>query len=103
MFSMGGAALAAATRFAELKLQIDAGDGAIVDALMPNYALGQQVRKDDERIETSYVAVPSPDGNGSIKGYLARPAAAGLDGSAAHPCTGSDPFKETAAQIARMK
>src|SRR5258706_6293311 len=25
--------------------------GAIVEALMPNYALGQQVRKDDERIK----------------------------------------------------
>ncbi|HEY6257282.1 MAG TPA: dienelactone hydrolase family protein, partial [Xanthobacteraceae bacterium] len=27
---------------------------AIVEALMPNYALGQQVRKDDERIKASY-------------------------------------------------
>ncbi|MEI9891659.1 MAG: hypothetical protein WDN45_15365 [Caulobacteraceae bacterium] len=36
--------------------------GALADALMPNYALGQQIRKDDERIETSYVVVPSPDG-----------------------------------------
>jgi len=47
--------------------------GAIVEALMPNYALGQQVRKDDERIKTSYETVPSPMGNGYIKGYLARP------------------------------
>ena len=47
--------------------------GAIIDALMPNYALGQQVRKDDERIRGSYVTVPSPDGNGSIRGYLVRP------------------------------
>jgi carboxymethylenebutenolidase len=47
--------------------------GALADALMPNYALGQQVRKDDERIRASYVTVPSPDGNGSIKGYLVRP------------------------------
>ena len=46
---------------------------AIVEALMPNYALGQQVRKDDERIKTSYETVPSPDGNGYIKGYFARP------------------------------
>src|ERR1700760_579109 len=50
--------------------------GAIIDALMPNYALGQQIRKDDERIETSYVTVPSPNGNGSIKGYLTRPRSA---------------------------
>ena len=48
--------------------------GAIVDALMPNYAAAQQVSKTDERIKTSYVSVPSPQGNGSIKGYLVRPA-----------------------------
>jgi carboxymethylenebutenolidase len=46
---------------------------ALVDALMPNYALGQQVRKDDERIKATYETIPSPDGNGYIKGYLARP------------------------------
>ena len=50
---------------------------AIVEALMPNYALGQQVRKDDERIKASYETVPSPDGNGYIKGYLVRPFSAG--------------------------
>ena len=47
--------------------------GALADALMPNYALGQVVRKDDERIRATYVTVPSPDGNGSIRGYLVRP------------------------------
>jgi carboxymethylenebutenolidase len=46
---------------------------AIVEALMPNYALGQQVRKDDERIKASYVTIPSPNGNGYIKGYFVRP------------------------------
>ncbi len=50
--------------------------GAIVDALMPNYALGQVVSKTDERIKASYVTVPSPQGNGSIKGYLVRPVSA---------------------------
>jgi len=49
---------------------------AIAEALMPNYALGQQVRKDDERIKTSYETVPSPNGNGYIRGYFARPASA---------------------------
>jgi carboxymethylenebutenolidase len=47
--------------------------GAIVDALMPNYALGQQVRKDDDRIKASYETIPSPDGNGYVRGYLVRP------------------------------
>src|SRR5258708_34434777 len=46
---------------------------AIVEALMPNYALGQQVRKDDERIKASYETVTSPNGNGYIRGYLVRP------------------------------
>jgi carboxymethylenebutenolidase len=46
---------------------------AMCDALLPNYALGQQVRKDDERIKTSYETVPSPNGNGYIRGYFARP------------------------------
>ena len=43
---------------------------------MPNYAAAQQVPKDDERLKTGYETVPSPQGNGSIKGYLARPASA---------------------------
>ena len=49
------------------------GASAIVEALMPNYALGQQVSRDDERITASYETLPSPDGNGYIRGYLVRP------------------------------
>jgi carboxymethylenebutenolidase len=45
----------------------------IVEALMPNYVLGQQVARDDERIRATYETVPSPDGNGFIRGYLVRP------------------------------
>src|ERR1700746_1034874 len=48
----------------------------LIEALMPNYALGQQVSKTDDRIKASYETVPSPNGNGSIKGYLVRPASA---------------------------
>src|SRR3954465_8451173 len=51
--------------------------GAIVEALMPNYAAAQQVSKTDERIKGSCVTAPSPQGNGSIKGYLVRPFSAG--------------------------
>jgi carboxymethylenebutenolidase len=46
---------------------------AIVERLMPNYVLGQQVRKDDERIKASYETLPSPNGNGTIRGYFVRP------------------------------
>ena len=48
----------------------------IVETLMPKYAEAQQVSKTDDRIKATYVTVPSPQGNGSIKGYLVRPASA---------------------------
>jgi len=50
--------------------------GAIVEVLMPDYVSAQQVSKTDERIKASYETVPSPQGNGSVKGYLVRPFAA---------------------------
>jgi carboxymethylenebutenolidase len=50
---------------------------AIVDQLMPNYAAAQQVSPTDARLKTEYATVPSPQGNGNIKGYLVRPASAG--------------------------
>ena len=46
---------------------------AIIEALMPNYAAAQQVRHDDNRIIASYETIPSPDGNGYIRGYFVRP------------------------------
>jgi carboxymethylenebutenolidase len=49
---------------------------ALMQALLPNYALGQQVSRTDERIKATYETVPSPQGNGSIKGYLVRPISA---------------------------
>ena len=49
---------------------------AIWEALRPNYAFAQQVPKDDSRLKTEYVTIPSPQGNGSIKAYFARPAQA---------------------------
>jgi len=47
------------------------GASAIVEALMPNYALGQQVSRDDERITASYETLPSPDGNGRRRSFQA--------------------------------
>ncbi len=59
---------------------------AIWESLRPNYAWAEQVPKDDSRIKTEYVTVPSPEGNGSIKGYLVRPAGGGkLPGRAGGP------------------
>jgi carboxymethylenebutenolidase len=47
---------------------------AIWESLRPNYAFAQQVKKDDPSLKTEYVSVPSPQGNGSIRGYYVRPA-----------------------------
>ena len=46
----------------------------LLDMLKPNYAWAQQVQKTDPRIHAEYATVASPQGNGSIKGYLVRPA-----------------------------
>src|SRR5207249_9459395 len=50
---------------------------ALWDMLRPNYALAQQVPKDDKRIKADYTNYPSPKGNssnGTMRGLLARPA-----------------------------
>jgi carboxymethylenebutenolidase len=49
---------------------------ALAEALMPKYAEGQQVSKTDDRLLTTYETIPSPQGNGVVRGYLVRPASA---------------------------
>ena len=49
----------------------------LLAALSPNFAAGQQVRPDDNRLKTEMVTIPSPAGYGSIKACLARPASTG--------------------------
>lgn len=49
---------------------------ALWESLRPNYAWAQQVAKDDRRIQAEYISVPSPQGNGTVRGYLVRPAKA---------------------------
>jgi len=46
----------------------------MLEALNPRFAEAQQVAKDDARIKAEYVSFPSPQGNGTTKGYLVRPA-----------------------------
>ena len=48
----------------------------LLAALSPNFAAGQQVKPDDARLKTESVTVPSPAGNGNIRGYLVRPGSA---------------------------
>jgi carboxymethylenebutenolidase len=47
----------------------------LLDALNPKFAEAQVVPKDDKRLKTDYVEYDSPNGNGKMRGYLARPAA----------------------------
>ncbi|MGD1038373.1 MAG: dienelactone hydrolase family protein [Roseiarcus sp.] len=47
---------------------------ALFQMLKPNYAGAIQVPADDKRIKAEYDTVPSPRGNGSVRGYLVRPA-----------------------------
>jgi carboxymethylenebutenolidase len=47
---------------------------SLFQMLKPNYAWALQVPADDKRIKAGTATVPSPLGNGSIKGYLVRPA-----------------------------
>ena len=49
--------------------------GMLLDALSPKFAEAQQVPKDDTRLRAEYVEYPSPQGSGTMKGYLVRPAA----------------------------
>ena len=46
----------------------------LLDALSPNYALAAQVAPDDPRIATETIDYESPDGHGTVRGLLARPA-----------------------------
>jgi carboxymethylenebutenolidase len=50
--------------------------GMLLDSLSPRFAEAQKVAKDDARIKAEYAEYPSPQGNGTMKGYLVRPAKA---------------------------
>lgn len=46
----------------------------LLEALSPRYAEAQQIPEDDDRIETEYVEYESPEGYGTVRAYLVRPA-----------------------------
>jgi len=46
---------------------------SVLDALQPEYAWAQQVPEDDESIRAEYVEYPSPNGSGTMRGYMAIP------------------------------
>jgi carboxymethylenebutenolidase len=47
---------------------------AILASMSPNYALAQQVEFTDPDIIAEYITYPSPQGNGTVRAYLVRPA-----------------------------
>jgi len=49
---------------------------AMLESLAPNFAWAQQVAPSDSRIKTGYVEYSSPQGTGTVRGYLAQPAQA---------------------------
>ena len=48
----------------------------LLEQLSPNFALAQQVPGNDPRIQAHYVEYPSPQGYGTLRGYLVQPAKA---------------------------
>ena len=48
----------------------------LLDMMNPKFAEAQQVAKDDKRIKTEWVDIPSPNGHGKIKAYVCKPASA---------------------------
>ena len=51
-----------------------AGAAGILAALAPNFAAAQEVKPDDKRLVAKYLEFPSPQGYGTARGYLVRPA-----------------------------
>jgi len=47
---------------------------ALLAELSPNFAMAQQVPTSDARIVAKYVEIPSPQGYGTVRGYLVQPA-----------------------------
>jgi carboxymethylenebutenolidase len=79
--------------------------GALLDSLLPDYALAQQVSPDDDSISVAYLEYDSPQGAGLMRGYMAMPA--GLAGTAAgvvviHENRGLNPYIEDVARRAAV-
>ncbi|ATG89893.1 dienelactone hydrolase family protein [Methylomonas koyamae] len=47
---------------------------ALLEALNPRFAEAKQIADNDPRVKTRYLEIPSPHGNGKVRGLLAEPA-----------------------------
>lgn len=73
----------------------------LLQMLSPNYAMAQQVSFTDEAIFPEYITYDSPNGNGTVRGYLVRPA--GVEGPlpavlVIHENRGLNPYIEDVAR-----
>jgi len=66
----------------------------LLETLSPNYALANQVDKNDPRIKGEMIEYASPKGHGKIKGYLVRPSGGGKRGGVVvvHENRGLNPY-----------
>jgi carboxymethylenebutenolidase len=73
---------------------------AMLEMLKPNFAWAQQVPKDDARLKAGYQDYPSPQGSGTMRGYLALPAKGGHAGCIVviHENRGLSPYIEDVAR-----
>lgn len=74
---------------------------ALLGMLSPQYALAQQVPPDDSAISADYIDYPSPNGHGTVRGYLVKPAGQALPLPAVlvvHENRGLNPYIEDVAR-----
>ncbi len=73
---------------------------ALLETLSPKYALAKQVDENDPRISGEFIEYDSPNGHGSIRGYLVRPAGGGKRGGVVviHENRGLNPYIEDVAR-----
>ena len=78
---------------------------ALLDLLSPTYAFAAEVPKDDARVVSETISYSSPDGNGELRGLLARPAGAPARLPAVlvvHENRGLNPYIEDVARRAAL-
>lgn len=80
--------------------------GMITEALLPNYALAEQVSFNDETIKATYTEFDSPQGFGKGRGYLVVPR--NLQGKASmilvvHENRGLNPYIEDVAAFGEAR
>ena len=78
---------------------------SVFNSLIPNYAYAEQVSFNDPDIKANYISYKSENGNGDIKGYFVKPAAAKDKTPAVlvvHENRGLNPYiKDVARRIAK--